>query len=225
MYNILHNLALMIREYILFDGFTIIILLNIIIVTIAKALNNSKFKQFIFIYLNNSFLKFSTSNNSFLSSFNSLLNINYLISMSVYISILLYYSPSGTNNNFDISIFFKTLFFVAVFIYTKYLFEILVGWSFNIRKFIIAFNLQKNSFNKLIGIIIILFNSLSIYSFPGSITFIKITIFFVISLYLIGLYKVIRLNDNLILSNMFYFILYLCTLEIVPILFFINELI
>lgn len=144
MYNILHNLALMIREYILFDGFTIIILLNIIIVTIAKALNNSKFKQFIFIYLNNSFLKFSTSNNSFLSSFNSLLNINYLISMSVYISILLSYSPSGTNNNFDISIFFKTLFFVAVFIYTKYLFEILVGWSFNIRKFIIAFNLQKN---------------------------------------------------------------------------------
>jgi hypothetical protein len=215
----------MIREYILFDGFTIIILLNIIIVTIAKALNNSKFKQFIFIYLNNSFLKFSTSNNSFLSSFNSLLNINYLISMSVYISILLSYSPSGINNNFDISIFFKTLFFVAVFIYTKYLFEILVGWSFNIRKFIIAFNLQKNSFNKLIGIIIILFNSLSIYSFPGSITFIKITIFFVISLYLIGLYKVIRLNDNLILSNMFYFILYLCTLEIVPILFFINELI
>ena len=185
MYNILHNLALMIREYILFDGFTIIILLNIIIVTIAKALNNSKFKQFIFIYLNNSFLKFSTSNNSFLSSFNSLLNINYLISISVYISILLSYSPSGTNNNFDISIFF----------------------------------------NKLIGIIIILFNSLSIYSFPGSITFIKITIFFVISLYLIGLYKVIRLNDNLILSNMFYFILYLCTLEIVPILFFINELI
>ena len=51
------------------------------------------------------------------------------------------------------------------------------------------------------------------------------SIFFVISLYLIGLYKVIRLNDNLILSNMFYFILYLCTLEIVPILFFINELI
>ena len=225
MYNILHNLALMIREYILFDGFTIIILLNIIIVTIAKALNNSKFKQFIFIYLNNSFLKFSTSNNSFLSSFNSLLNINYLISLSAYISILMSYSPSVTNNNFDISIFFKTLFFVAVFIYTKYLFEILVGWSFNIRKFIIAFNLQKNSFNKLIGIIIILFNSLSIYSFPGSITFIKITIFFVISLYLIGLYKVIRLNDNLILSNMFYFILYLCTLEIVPILFFINELI
>ena len=215
----------MIRDYILFDGFTIIILLNIIIVTFAKALNNSKFKQFIFIYLNNSYLKFSTNNNSFLSSFNSLLNINFLISLSVYISILLSYSTSGFNNNFEISIFFKTLFVVVLFIYTKYLFEILVGWSFKIRKFIIAFNLQKNSFNKLIGIIIILFNSLSIYSFPGSVTFIKISIFFVILLYLVGLYKVILLNYHLILSNMFYFILYLCTLEIVPILFFINELI
>ena len=215
----------MIRDYILFDGFTIIILLNIIIVTLAKALNNSKFKQFIFIYLNNSYLKFSTNNNSFLSSFNSLLNINYLISLSVYISILLSYSTSDFNNNFEILIFFKILFVVVLFIYTKYLFEILVGWSFNIRKFIMAFNLQKNSFNKLIGIIIILFNSLSIYSFPGSVTFIKISIFFVILLYLVGLYKVIILNYHLILSNMFYFILYLCTLEIVPILFFINELI
>ena len=215
----------MIRDYILFDGFTIIILLNIIIVTIAKALNNSKFKQFIFIYLNNSFLKFNTNNNSFLSSFNSLLNINYLVSLSVYISIIISYSSYGINNNFEISIFFKTLLIVIVFVYAKYLIELLVGWAFSISKFIVTFNLQKNNFNKLIGIIIILLNSLAIYSFPNSMTFIKMSIFFVISLYLIGLYKVIRLNDNLILSNMFYFILYLCTLEIVPILFFINELI
>lgn len=215
----------MIRDYILFDGFTIIILLNIIIVTIAKALNNSKFKQFIFIYLNNSFLKFNTNNNSFLSSFNSLLNINYLISLSVYISIIISYSSYGINNNFEISIFFKTLLIVIVFVYAKYLIELLVGWAFSISKFIVTFNLQKNNFNKLIGIIIILLNSLAIYSFPNSMTFIKMSIFFVISLYLIGFYKVIRLNDNLILSNMFYFILYLCTLEIVPILFFINELI
>lgn len=215
----------MIRDYILFDGFTIIILLNIIIVTIAKALNNSKFKQFIFIYLNNSFLKFNTNNNSFLSSFNSLLNINYIISLSVYISIIISYSSYGINNNFEISIFFKTLLVVIVFVYAKYLIELLVGWAFSISKFIVTFNLQKNNFNKLIGIIIILLNSLAIYSFPNSMTFIKMSIFFVISLYLIGLYKVIRLNDNLILSNMFYFILYLCTLEIVPILFFINELI
>ena len=215
----------MIRDYILFDGFTIIILLNIIIVTIAKALNNSKFKQFIFIYLNNSFLKFNTNNNSFLSSFNSLLNINYIISLSVYISIIISYSSYGINNNFEISIFFKTLLVVIVFVYAKYLIELLVGWAFSISKFIVNFNLQKNNFNKLIGIIIILLNSLAIYSFPNSMTFIKMSIFFVISLYLIGLYKVIRLNDNLILSNMFYFILYLCTLEIVPILFFINELI
>lgn len=215
----------MIRDYISFDGFTIIILLNIIIVTIAKTLNNSKFKQFLLIYLNNSFLKFSSNDNSFLSSFNSLLNVNYIISISVYISILISYNLHGFNNNFEISIFFTTLLFIVAFIYTKYLIEILIGWAFNIRKFVVSFNLQKNSFNKLIGIIMILLNSLAIYSFPNSVAFTKISIFLVISLYLVGLYKVIRLNDNLILSNMFYFILYLCTLEIVPILFFINELI
>jgi len=215
----------MIRDYILFDGFTIIILLNVIIVTIAKTLNNSKFKQFLFIYLNNSFLKFKSNDNSFLSSFNSLLNVNYIISLSVYISILFSNNLYGFNNNFETSIFFTTLVFIVVFKYTKYFIEILIGWAFNISKFVVSFNLQKNSFNKLLGIFIILLNSLAIYSFPNSIIFIKISIFFVISLYVVGLYKVIRLNDNLILSNMFYFILYLCTLEIVPILFIINELI
>ena len=215
----------MIRDYILFDGFTIIILLNVIIVTIAKTLNNSKLKQFLFIYLNNSFLKFKSNDNSFLSSFNSLLNVNYIISLSVYISILFSNNLYGFNNNFETSIFFTTLVFIVVFIYTKYFIEILIGWAFNISKFVVSFNLQKNSFNKLLGIFIILLNSLAIYSFPNSIIFIKISIFFVISLYVVGLYKVIRLNDNLILSNMFYFILYLCTLEIVPILFIINELI
>ena len=215
----------MIRDYILFDGFTIIILLNVIIVTIAKTLNNSKFKQFLFIYLNNSFLKFKSNDNSFLSSFNSLLNVNYIISLSVYISILFSNNLYGFNNNFETSIFFTTLVFIVVFIYTKYFIEILIGWAFNISKFVVSFNLQKNSFNKLLGIFIILLNSLAIYSFPNSIIFIKISIFFVISLYGVGLYKVIRLNDNLILSNMFYFILYLCTLEIVPILFIVNELI
>jgi len=215
----------MIRDYILFDGFTIIILLNVIIVTIAKTLNNSKFKQFLFIYLNNSFLKFKSNDNSFLSSFNSLLNVNYIISLSVYISILFSNNLYGFNNNFETSIFFTTLVFIVVFIYTKYFIEILIGWAFNISKFVVSFNLQKNSFNKLLGIFIILLNSLAIYSFPNSIIFIKISIFLVISLYVVGLYKVIRLNDNLILSNMFYFILYLCTLEIVPILFIINELI
>ena len=215
----------MIRDYISFDGFTIIILLNIIIVTIAKTLNNSRFKQFLLIYLNNSFLKFSSNDNSFLSSFNSLLNVNYIISISVYISILISYNLYGFNNNFEITIFFTTLLFIVAFIYTKYLIEILIGWAFNVRKFVVSFNLQKNSFNKLIGIIMILLNSLAIYSFPNSVAFTKISIFLVISLYLVGLYKVIRLNDNSILSNMFYFILYLCTLEIVPILFFINELI
>jgi hypothetical protein len=215
----------MIRDYILFDGFTIVILLNLIIVTIAKTLNNSKFKQFIFIYLNNSFLKFSNKNNSFLSNFNSLLNINYLISLSLYISILLSYKFSGFNNNFEISIFFKTLFVFAVFIYTKYFIEVLIGWSFNITKFVVTFNLQKNSFNKLIGVITILLNSLAIYSFTNSIFYLKVSAIIVILLYLVGLYKVIRLNDNLILSNMFYFILYLCTLEIIPILFFVNKII
>ena len=224
MYNILLNLAIMVRDYILFDGFTIIILINILLIAITKALNNTKFKYFLLIYLNNSFLKFNSNENSYLSNFNALLNMNFIISTSMFFTIILSYTSSN-KINFDISIFSKILFCLILFIHIKYLFEMLIGWSFNISNFVISFNSQKNSFNKFIGIIIVLLNSLAVYTFPNSLIFIKISIFIVSTLYIIGVYKVIRLNDNLILSNMFYFILYLCTLEIVPILFFINEII
>ena len=214
----------MVRDYILFDGFTIIILINILLIAITKALNNSKFKYFLLIYLNNSFLKFNSNENSYLSNFNVLLNTNFIISTSMFLTILLSYTSSN-NISFDISIFSKILFYFILFIHIKYLFEMLIGWTFNISKFVISFNSQKNSFNKFMGIIIVLLNSLAVYTFPNSLLFMKISIFIVSTLYIVAIYKVIRLNDKLILSNMFYFILYLCTLEIVPILFFINELI
>ena len=223
MYNILLNLAIMVRDYILFDGFTIIIIINILLIAITKTLNNSKFKYFLQIYLNNSFLKFYSNENNYLSNFNVLLNINFIISTSMFVTIVLSYI-SFDKISFDISIFFKILFWLILFIHIKYLFEMLIGWAFNINKFVTSFNTQKTSFNKFIGIIIVLLNSLAVYTFPNSLIFLKISIFIVATLYLIGVYKVIRLNDNLILSNIFYFILYLCTLEIVPILFFINEL-
>ncbi|MDB9712213.1 DUF4271 domain-containing protein [Flavobacteriaceae bacterium] len=215
----------MLRDYILFDGFTIIILINIILVAITKTLNSLKFKHFLLIYLNNSFLKFNSNDNNYLSNFNVLLNINYIVSISVFICVIFSYNSYSPSNIFEISEFLKILFFLTVFIYCKYLVELIVGWAFSINKFIATINLQKNSFNQLMGVVVILLNTLAIYSFPNSLTFIKISLFIVISLYLIGIYKVITLNDNLILSNMFYFILYLCTLEIVPILFIINELI
>ena len=215
----------MLRDYILFDGFTIIILINIILVAITKTLNSLKFKHFLLIYLNNSFLKFNSNDNNYLSNFNVLLNINYIVSISVFICVIFSYNSYSPSNIFEISEFIKILFFLTVFLYCKYLVELIVGWAFSINKFIATINLQKNSFNQLMGVVVILLNTLAIYSFPNSLTFIKISLFIVISLYLIGIYKVITLNDNLILSNMFYFILYLCTLEIVPILFIINELI
>ena len=122
-------------------------------------------------------------------------------------------------------LYLKTLLYFILFIYSKYLLEIVIGWSFKIDKFVKTFNKQRNSFNKFIGIIIILLNSLTVYTFPNSLAFLKISIIIIVILYIIGLYKTVRLNDNLVIPNMFYFILYLCTLEIMPILFIINELV
>jgi len=174
LYNILLNLAIMVRDYILFDGFTIIILMNILLIAITKTLNNSKFKYFLQIYLNNSFLKFNSNESSYLSNFNVLLNINFIVSTSVFITILWSYL-SINKISFDASIFLKILILLVLFICIKYLFEMLIGWAFDISKFVNLFNSQKTSFNKFIGIIIVLLNSLAIYTFPNSLIFSEFT--------------------------------------------------
>ena len=142
---------MMIRDYILFDGFTIIILMNILLIAITKTLNNSKFRYFLQIYLNNSFLKFNSNENSYLSNFNVLLTINFIISTSMFVTIILSYI-SFNKISFDTSFFFKILFWLILFICIKYLFERLIGWGFGIGKFVTSFNSQKTSFNKFIGI-------------------------------------------------------------------------
>lgn len=105
---------------------------------------------------------------------------------------------------------------LIVFILSKYLIEKIIATSFNIEEFIEQFNLQKVSYRTYIGLIILPVDIILYYNNNSSkfVIFLFIVIILAINTatYLLSL----KNYQNLIFSKLFYFILYLCALEIAP---------
>ncbi|PTT01953.1 DUF4271 domain-containing protein, partial [Flavobacterium sp. HMWF030] len=106
--------------------------------------------------------------------------------------------------------------FLLYFILGKFLIEKIVATSFNIDEFADLFNLQKVTYRTYIGVLILPINAVLFYydNIPKIIPLAIIGISLCISLY--SYYISIKTYQNAIISKLFYFILYLCALEIAP---------
>lgn len=106
--------------------------------------------------------------------------------------------------------------FIALFSFLKYALFLFIGF---------LFEQEKNS-KKLIYEKVLYFNNITIWLVCLLVFFYysKLTIsllylvYFIVFLILIAYYLIIKNNKNIILSNLFYFILYLCTFELAPLI-------
>jgi len=105
---------------------------------------------------------------------------------------------------------------ISVFILTKVLFERLIGSLFEIDKLIDQYVFQKISFKNYLGLLLLPINALLLYTFQPSLTMLYGVICFLLIINIIGLISSFKAHQSLIKGNLFYFILYLCALEIGP---------
>ena len=126
------------------------------------------------------------------------------------------YDFNKESSKTDWIIYIQIMTILIVFILSKYLIEKIIATSFNIEEFIEQFNLQKVSYRTYIGLIILPVDIILYYNNNSS----KFIIFFfiVIILAINTATYVLSLKNyqNLIFGKLFYFILYLCALEIAP---------
>jgi len=96
------------------------------------------------------------------------------------------------------------------------LLERLIGSLFEIDQLIDNYIFQKISYKNYIGLLLLPINALLIFSVTPSrqIIFLVLSILLIISV--IGLITSFKSHQSLIKKNFFYFILYLCALEIAP---------
>lgn len=196
------------------DWATIIFVVALILVAVAKTAFENRFSDFTKLIVSDKYIKIYRDSSQLMTGFNVLLFLVQLVSISFFIQLVLSYF--GYVLKTDWIVFIQIFTFVSVFVLSKFLIEKIIATAFNIEEFTEMFNLQKVSYRTYIGLLLLPIDVILFYNDNWP----KIAIISIIIIVLtINLYTyLISLKNyqNFIFGKMFYFILYLCALEIAP---------
>ncbi|MNQ01641.1 hypothetical protein D3C85_143020 [compost metagenome] len=196
------------------DWVTLLFVLSFATIAITKSVFENRFGDFMNLIFSDKYIKVYRDSSHLRSGFTISLFFVQLISLAFFIQ--LSFSVFGYASKTDWILYIQIITFLIFFILSKYLVEKIIATSFNIEEFVEQFNLQKVTYRTYIGLFIlpiniILFNY-DIISRNIQFSIIAIVLILNILTYLIS----IKNYQNIIFSNLFYFILYLCALEIAP---------
>jgi hypothetical protein len=211
----------MIRDILLKDAFTVIILSLIIIITLIKYNNHKKFNSLLKIFWNSSYLKKYKYEKITYYPFDYFLQINFVISLGLFVFIY-NVTYNGNRLSFNFLEFLDIIQIIVAFLVLKNLTELVISWFFNIQWLTNLYLNEKINYNSLIGLIILPINVLILYFFNPSINVLFIFIYIILLLKLAAYINSFILHQKSIKKSWFYFILYLCTLEIIPYLLLYN---
>ncbi len=196
------------------DWATILFVLCLALVAINKTIWGNRFTEFIRLGYSDKYMKIYKDSSNMLSGFTISFFVVQLISFTFLIQFLLSYYGLAEKTSWVT--FVQILTFIAVFILSKYLIEKIIATSFNIEEFNETFNLHKVSYRAYIGLILLPVNIILFYNNDPQPFVIYIILALIFTGSVISYTVSLRLHQNLILNKLFYFILYLCTLEIAP---------
>ncbi|MBS7256448.1 DUF4271 domain-containing protein [Flavobacterium branchiicola] len=196
------------------DWATLLFVITFAVVAMTKSAYETRFSEFSKLIFSDKYAKIYRDNNHMKSSFTVGLFFVQIVSFAFFIQLSM--SVFGYASKTDWVLFIQIATVLLYFILAKYLVEKIVATSFNIDEFVDLFNLQKVTYRTYIGVLILPINAVLFYydGIPKSIPLAIIAISLCISLY--SYFISIKTYQNAIISKLFYFILYLCALEIAP---------
>ncbi len=196
------------------DWATVLFVLSFAIIAVTKSVFENRFADFANLIYSNKYIKVYKDSSNLKSTFTVSLFLVQVISLAFFVQITLSYFGYASKTDWLLYIQIVTL--LVFFILSKYLIEKIIATSFNIEEFMEQFNLQKVTYRTYIGLFILPFNIILFYydSFSKNIPLLIIAIILIINA--LTYFISIKNYQNLIFSKLFYFILYLCALEIAP---------
>ena len=205
----------MIRDIISNDSLTIILLVSLLYVIILKRINPTIFDQ------NLSFKKKELINkisNSLLGikSIEILYNFLFISNLSILLTFF-------KNKNFELFVYYELLGFVSIFFVVKIMLDFSIGRLFSISELMKNYIWQKLVYHNSLGILLLLFNFFIAYSIFDGYYMTLISIYISLVFLLFSYCSIYFSMKKVIIKNWFYFILYLCTLEIIPYYYLISN--
>ena len=196
------------------DWATYLFVFSFVLIAITKTAFETRFSEFIRILVSDKYIKVYKDTSHLMSGFTILLFIVQIISFSFFIQLVLNYL--GYVSKTDWVIFLRIFTFFGIFVLSKFLIEKIIAAVFNIEEFAEQFNLQKVSYRTFIGLILLPINIYLFYNNTPSNILIYCTIVVILIINLFSYLISLKIYQNLLISKLFYFILYLCALEIAP---------
>lgn len=205
------------------DWITLIIFSSAVFLVLAKALFYSRFINFIILPFNNKYIFLYNKKDRLMNGFNVLFSFFLLLNLSLF----LYYGftvfqPGEIRS--PLLLFALILSLVFLFFFVKILTQLGSGAIFNSQGIITEILYKKISYLNYSGLAMFLVNLLLTYVFPGSESIFYLGTFLVLAILIIGWTTIIQTHLKFITSYFFYFILYLCALEIAPLIIILNTL-
>ncbi|SRR5690606_1439898 len=187
---------------------------SFLLLMIVKSVFTKQFNDFLTLAYTDKYIKLYSAESDSLNWFSGLLIFIQFIAYSFFIHIISGQLGYTDKNNFFsfLGIFTFILFFISL----KFLLEKSISILFEIQEFYNRFLFQQATYRMYFGLILLLTTFIFFYSKEPiiEITYILIGgfVLFHLIIYLISL----RVFQKEIKSNLFYFILYLCTFKIAP---------
>ena len=205
----------MIRDIISNDSLTILLFGSIFFMIILKKIDPITFSQ------NLSFRKKELVNKISTKLWGiKFLEILYNLLFISNISILLAFFK---DQNFNLIIYYELLKYVFIFFTSKVLFDVIIGKVFSINRIMKIYVWQKLVYCNSLGIVLLLFNFLIAYTIFDKQYMVSFFIALSILYLIFAYYSIFFSMKKVIFKNWFYFILYLCTLEIIPYYYLISN--
>ena len=204
----------MLREIISNEWYTVLFVLCLSILALTKRSFSVRFNDFLFLVGKSKYLKIYARDQKFIDQFDALLFINLIISLSLFC--FLGYSTFVDTITFNIGLYLKILLGVGSIMLIKVLLERLIGSLFQIDELMDSYLFQKTNYKNFSGLILLPINILLVFTIPLSVNVFYVIFGLIITINLIGFITSIKTHQKTIINNIFYFILYLCALEIAP---------
>ncbi len=196
------------------DWITILFLSCFVLLVVAKILFPQRFEEFTSLLNSGKFIAFKGKENKAFHGFNILLLSLQAVSVSLFLFIIYRYFQE--EQTADLVIFIRIFTAYFCFVLIKAGIEKIIRNIFEIDEKIDYYIFQKFSYRNFISIFLLFASLFLIYTFYPTALIIGIIGGSAIIANVIGLIIIYRRNQSAIGANWFYFILYLCTLEIAP---------
>lgn len=196
------------------DWATYLFVLSFALIAITRTAFETRFNDFLRILVSDKYIKVYKDPSHLMSGFTILLFVVQSISFAFFIQMAL--SHFGYVSKTDWLLFIRIFTLFGVFVLSKFLIEKIIATIFNIEEFAEQLNLQKVSYRTFISLLILPLNIYMFYSDNTSNVLLLCIIGIILIINLYSYLVSLKIYQNLLIGKLFYFILYLCALEIAP---------